>query len=218
VVPSKSDAKIHDFLNSLISTHSRPEHWKIVGVSDGLSDYMKEIWSKEVAWVEGKQPFVYATAINRGVEAALPDSDIVICGDDIRFFQQDTIHALCFESKGRDVVAPEIQGVCGQLGQHVGSTQNVVDWLTFNCVYIPRHVWNAVGPLDERFIGYGYDDVDWCIRSQGHTTLRVDHSVRVEHIDDSSFRSEPNWMERYRQNEMLIKQKYQDEEKVVFQW
>lgn len=37
---------------------------------------------------------------------------------------------------------------------------------------IPRRVYNAVGKFDERFVGYGYDDVDYCVRIL-HTGMQV---------------------------------------------
>jgi GT2 family glycosyltransferase len=75
-------------------------------------------------------------------------------------------------------------------------------------VYIPRRIWDVVGGLDERFVGYGYDDVDWSLRSSPYGPLKIDHSQRVIHSDNSSFRRTDSWMELYKQNLGIFEEKW----------
>jgi GT2 family glycosyltransferase len=54
--------------------------------------------------------------------------------------------------------------------------------LCFVCVYIRRDVLNKLGPLDERFIAYGWEDNDYCRRAlaDGYK-LGIYDPVQVEH-------------------------------------
>jgi GT2 family glycosyltransferase len=64
--------------------------------------------------------------------------------------------------------------------------------------------------MDEQFTGYGYDDVDWCIRAIQHGYFLIDRGSIVRHIDDSCFRSDPGWAESYARNEALLREKWAD--------
>ena len=207
IIPSCSDEKVIDCVYSLAEMHPELSLDQIVVVSDGLSMPTRgPIIS--VRWREGKKPFVFAEAINAGVRAAIPGSDIVILGDDVRFETSHGLGALSRASVGAAIVVPEVIGCCGQPAQQKGATRATADWLAFICAYIPRHAWEAVGELDERFVGYGYDDVDWCRRARGYGELKVDHSVTVRHLPQSSFRSQPGWATGYRENRALYDAKW----------
>jgi hypothetical protein len=199
VVPSRNDAAIVDFVGNLRASHPDVTPDQVVVVDDGLSDHTLSVLS-DVTIVKGVKPFVFARAINMGA-AAEPGRDIAIAGDDVRFLSYNLIDKLAERSAGVAAISPEIVGPGGHPAQRTHSGDSTADWLAFVCVYIPRRAWDAVGTLDERFVGYGFDDVDWCVRAFGYGPMRVDHSLRVAHIDTSSFRSDAGWMDRYRENQ-----------------
>ena len=207
LIPSRSDRKIKARFREIQKTHPWISRDRIVVISDGLSRRTRKTLHG-VRWVEGQKPFVFARAINAGVKAAEPDADIVILGDDVRFETPNAIWELCRASKGESVVVPEVVGVCGQPAQRHGATNTTACWVAFICAYIPRKVWDAVGGLDERFIGYGYDDVDWCRRAAGHGEIRIAHDVTVNHLHESSFRTQPNFHEKYQTNRMIYLDKW----------
>lgn len=215
IIPSCDNQKLLDCINSLTSTHGEIRLDQIVIVSDGLAKdvrhTLEDMWKEKrygVRWVEGKKPFVFAEAINAGVRAADPDSDIGILGDDVRFETQGGLDKIAQASEGAAVIAPEVIGACGPLAQRHSSDATSADWVAFICAYIPRAVWDAVGPLDERFVGYGYDDVDWCRRAAGHGEIRVTHDVTVRHLPESSYRNNPGWTALHAQNRSYYDQKW----------
>ena len=59
--------------------------------------------------------------------------------------------------------------------------------LAFVCVFIPRSMLDLVGLLDERFTGYGGDDVDYChrVRAAG-LKLGITGRATVVHGDGRS--------------------------------
>jgi len=212
IIPSRHDRKVIDCVVSLFDTHPELEADQVVIVSDGLERSTRKAL-RGVRWVKGKRPFVFSRAINMGVEATDPRSDLVILGDDVRFKTRDGVETLHSEARIHNVaaIAPEVLGLCGQRRQAAGARESVAAWLAFICVYIPRSVWDAVGELDERFVGYGYDDVDWCLRAAEHGPLRIAHDVRVHHLDNSSYRSQPDWLVAYRENRERFEQKWHDQ-------
>jgi hypothetical protein len=126
------------------------------------------------AWtlLHGPEPFVYSRSVNFGWDAA-KDSDVLLCGDDIRF--EST-----FVNELRDVAYsdPKVGVATVQLwGQS-----------PFVCGYFKRSVLDAVGPMDERFTGYGKEDCDFCRRMEalGYITLPTE-TVKARHGGGTSF-------------------------------
>jgi hypothetical protein len=85
----------------------------------------------------------------------------------------------------------------------------------FVCVYIPRTVIDRVGLLDERYVGYGYDDDDYCkrVRDAG-LKLAVSGKCIVEHASlPSTFRSgqevsQERFSEMFALNRRLFEEKW----------
>jgi GT2 family glycosyltransferase len=83
--------------------------------------------------------------------------------------------------------------------------------LAFVCVYIPKVVYDRVGPLDERFIGYGFEDNDYCTRVlQAGLQLGIWDGCIVEHGGElsSTFRTRPDIHMLFRQNELIFRSKW----------
>jgi GT2 family glycosyltransferase len=84
--------------------------------------------------------------------------------------------------------------------------------VAFVCVFIRRTLIECIGLLDERFIGYGCDDSDYCRRAlmAGWRVgvwdgCSVDHS----HQEKSSYRSQEGWERIYEDNRRLYAMKWQ---------
>jgi GT2 family glycosyltransferase len=208
ICPLGTDEHLEGLVCSLVENHP-----------DMLPDQIVVVWDRtarktrrefpDLTWVKGAQPFVFARNVNKGVAASHPLSDIVIIGDDVRVKTPNAIDHLAAASRGCAAIAPAVNGVCGQPAQHTTSRATTADWLAFICVYIPRHVWDLTGPLDERFVGYGYDDVDWCKRASPHGELRVAHDVTVDHLPISKWRSDESWLDEYKRNQTIFKEKWE---------
>lgn len=121
---------------------------------------------------QGVEPFVYAKNVNLAWRA-LPESDILLCGDDVRF-------ETTFIDPLRDVAYsdPKI-GI---------ATVQLYGQSPFVCGYFKRSVLEDVGLMDERFVGYGKDDSDWCVRMEalGYRTQPTE-TVKATHGGGTSF-------------------------------
>ena len=143
-------------------------------------------------------PFCFSKAINRGIAAAGTD-DVILLNDDALLnttngFEQ--MEKLSHAHSEFGVIAAQVLGlICcdEQKPRPVGMGFREVKhpMVGFVCVYIPRAVIDKVGPLDERFVGYGYDDDDYCrrVRDAGFK-LAVSGTCTVEHASlPSTYRS-----------------------------
>lgn len=133
------------------------------------------------------EPFVYARNVNLGIKAC--SGDVLLMNDDVQFIFPRTLEIL----QGVLATQPEIgilspvfdgwstHAICSE-GKII---QVAEEWVSFACVLIKRDVINKAGLLDERFTGYGFDDIDFCHRAllAGHRSAttsmaRVHHGFR----------------------------------------
>jgi len=121
--------------------------------------------------VDGEEPFVYAANVNFGWQVA--KGDVVLCGDDIRFEGPfvKTLQELAYSDDSIGIATVQLWGQS-----------------PFVCGYFKRSVIEAVGPMDERFEGYGQDDMDWCRRMEalGYRTQPTE-AVKAKHSGGTSF-------------------------------
>src|SRR5262249_12754943 len=83
--------------------------------------------------------------------------------------------------------------------------------LGFFCVYLPKQVQDAVGPLDERFSGYGFEDNDYCARVlAAGLKLGIWDVCVVDHSGEfpSTFRNRPDIWSLYARNWRLFRDKW----------
>lgn len=116
--------------------------------------------------VIGEKPFIYSRNVNIGWRAAA-DSDVILCGDDVRF-------TMPFVQRLQEVAYsdPTIGISCPETG---GQSP-------FVCGYFKREALDKVGPMDEDFKYYGYDDNLWThkmgkagYRTQPTTDIKIIH-------------------------------------------
>lgn len=142
--------------------------------------------------IDGEQPFVYSRNVNIGWQAS-GTSDVILCGDDIRF---------------SSTFVQELQRVA-YLDEAIGiATVQLWGQSPFVCGYFKREIINAVGPMDERFTGYGMDDKDWCRRMEalGFRTQPVD-TIKASHVGGTSFfrRAAAGGVDVQSSNDLMIK-------------
>jgi len=92
------------------------------------------------------------------------------------------------------LLAASVEGRIGPWWQKAGENHAEVPFVSFTCLYIPRMVLDAVGPLEEGFPGYGYEDTDYCLRARraGFSCgvsgrVLIEHSVKIKSAFVSTF-------------------------------
>lgn len=219
IIPSACASNLVPAVHRLLDAHAGLEPSRIVVVDDGARPEAEARLPTGVVWVQGVRPFVFSRNVNLGVKAAAP-SDTVIMGDDVQVATPGGFDAMAEEmasDPSLGVLSPEIIGAVGNPNQRLQPGRGFrleEDRLAFICVMIPRWAWERVGPMDERFTGYGFDDVDYCWRVRG-VGLRLGVSGRCAVLHDgslpSSYRTRPDFRLLNDHNERLLRQKWQTE-------
>lgn len=116
---------------------------------------------------EVESDFIYARNCNLGIECA-EENDVVLLNDDAILETPFGFSALqkLSEAHPEYGVISAATRVVGNVAQHpqgIGLREEK-RMLCFVCVFIPRSTINKVGPLDERYTAYGYDDDDYSRR------------------------------------------------------
>jgi GT2 family glycosyltransferase len=178
------------------------------GSSDGTAELLaREVQSVRVERMESNRGF--APAANRGVAAAhghiivLLNSDAIVEDDSLRTllaaFDSDTTLGVAGArlmnedgtpqwSGGRTPTLSWMIGVVSGAGRFARflrrpSTQTSadVDWVSGAAMAFRREVWEAAGPLDERFRFY-CQDIEFCLRARkSGWCVRVIESAPVVH-------------------------------------
>ena len=137
--------------------------------------------------VQGPPKFSMGGNANLGVVAAEPDSDLLYCGDDVRFLDSTTIDKLqeiAYKDETIGILSPKIigRGSPTQINADLEITFCKPLEMWFPCVYIKRELIKKVGVFDEQFNDFGCDDLDYCIRTllAGYS-LAVTNAVTVQH-------------------------------------
>lgn len=141
-------------------------------------------------WVQGPEKFSMAGNGNIGFRAANPlavDCDVLYCGDDVRFLENNTIEKLqeiAYSDPEIGILSPKIVGRGSQLQTTAPYPVTYIPafQMWFPCVYIKSEVFAKIGFLDEQFNDFGSDDLDFCIRAQlAGFKLAVTNQVSIQH-------------------------------------
>ncbi len=159
--------------------------------------------------------FVFARNVNIGIESAGSD-DVVLLNDDALLKSSGGFAAMQRATQEH----PEY-GLVSATTNNVGNpNQNPLAGIVglreeprvccFVCVFIPRRTINKIGLLDERFVGYGGDDDDYCLRvRRAGLKLGILDGVFVDHLSlPSTFRGDPRSPGDYSANHELFKAKW----------
>ena len=116
------------------------------------------------------QPFIAARDMNLCFKVAYPH-DCLFYNDDACVTQAGTLEAMCALADANSdygIIFPAVDGEVGFGGQKVGALGNA-PIIELNCgafvaAYVRQKVVETVGGWDERFDGYGWDDIDFALR------------------------------------------------------
>jgi GT2 family glycosyltransferase len=152
---------------------------------------------------------------NAGIEAANPESDVVLLNNDLEFYQHDwlqRLRACAHDDPHRGVVGCRLTTPAGTLlhagsyiladtlwGQQIGSgekdlgqyTQDRdVQGIVFACAYLRREVLAAIGGLSQTYHSY-FEDTDYCLRAQrAGFGVRLCGGVTLVHDEHASTRTD----------------------------
>jgi GT2 family glycosyltransferase len=149
--------------------------------------------------VLGVQPFIFARNANIGIACAGRD-DVVLLNDDALLgdhFGLDALEVAAKDHPEYGVIAASTNSSGNPLMLRRRELclvrESPYRALAFVCVYIPRSTLDLVGPLDERFTAYGWEDTDYCRRvKQAGLKLGISDMCFVDHLSlPSAFRG-PN--------------------------
>lgn len=138
-----------------------PEGWKVIQGPD--------------------EPFIYARNVNLGIKAC--SGDVLLMNDDVRFIHPRTLETLqgvlaLHPSIG--VLSPLVDGLACNVNCPPHLMVKTADmFVAFVCVLIRRALFDKVGLLDESFIGYGSEDIDFCKRAAeaGYRTATTSKAI-----------------------------------------
>lgn len=214
IILSKNAANLRRAAQSVYKAHPGLNSDRLIVVDDGAStDWLPT--DPQVRWIPGVKPFVFARNVNIGI--AIAQGDVIIMGDDCELLTPSGFDLLRSVSAHENIgiVSPGIAGPVGnpiQAARSGAPTAESTKELVFVTVYIPRRVINAVGLLDDRFVGYGLEDVDFSWRvMELKRKLVVDYRVAVRHNApgmDSSWRTRPDFIDQWNMNKQIFRDKW----------
>lgn len=202
IVPSYQGAALLPGLMESLSAQKSQHSWEVVVVLDGSTDASAAILRD---W-QGKLPLKFlARDVNRGRSATLNEGFAVASGSVLIRCDDDLMPGPAYVQRFGDLVAAEPGvGVVGLARNQFPETAyarvygRAVDarfrqeayaapqetWWRYwagNCA-VHREMWEQVGPYDERFREYGWEDVDWGFRLvQSGGTVRLDPTCETTH-------------------------------------
>jgi GT2 family glycosyltransferase len=214
VIPSNNAERLRRCVNSILDKHAISPT-SIVVVDDGAKKDWTDV-DPRIIFVDGVQPFIYARNANIGIHAA-GINDVVLMGDDVTV-KTPMAFDLLSETALRTKVGAVSAAIDGPVGNTLqrkctaGSVRESGVQLCFVCIYLSRKPLQLVGPLDEQFDGYGFEDTDWCWRAQAAgLRLLIDDRAVVKHNEpgmESAFRSLPDYAERGQRGLELARKKW----------
>lgn len=205
-------------VNALRAAEPTLPPWHIIVVDDGARREA-EATLPGVRWIAGEQPFVYARNANLGIAAST--RDVILLNDDALLTTPGGFGALARaaragvadSSRPLGAISSAVTGLIGNRRQKPrpgGGVRHETIQLCFVCTYLPRETLDRVGPLDQRFVGYGFEDNDYCdrIRAAGlrlaiHDGCIVDHSGHLP----STFRTRADFPALSARNHQLYREK-----------
>lgn len=144
---------------------SHPVYPKIL-VRDGNKAPFALGWNM----IKGPEPYIMPINENLGLHAA-GWNDVIFISDDVQFTdsgQLDKLQEVAYSDPEIGMVMPQLQGGTCCPPQHhdhkLDTSPQEVDFAPFIAYYLKREVIDRVGLLDERFVDYGWDDKDYCLR------------------------------------------------------
>jgi hypothetical protein len=189
LIPSRRDEFLDCLLNSMKLSQKDSLYQVIVG-DNGLSTNLKSKWNM-CTFINIPKPFIFSQAINRMARSNPLKWDYFILNDDTEITTERWLEKLdFFVSKlltiTNGIVSMKIDGRGGSPEQEqlrlFNEIKETANSICFIATLITREAWNIIGELDERFIGYGHEDDDYCVRGW-HKGIRccVTNAITIKH-------------------------------------
>jgi GT2 family glycosyltransferase len=227
IILSRTDSFLVPLLESM--EHNQPGSISQAVVADnGLSAEMRQQWYQP-HYVPVPQPFCFSKAVNLAVATTRDTDHLLILNDDT---EAATTHYL-YRLRQLIEFRPDYGLISCSIEGGAYNKQNIKDngeWaskdgiidepeitLAFIAIVITRPCWNAVGPMDEQFTGYGYEDNDYCLRSRkagfktGITRSAIFRHGREGKLHSSSFlkyHGQRKWNELRVDNQIRFNEKW----------
>jgi glycosyltransferase involved in cell wall biosynthesis len=211
VVPSKN---AFNFVSCAAAIRQHEPKARIILIDDGVelqAEAAKDL--QPMMSYKGWKPFNFSRNVNQGIALSGRD-DVVVMNDDALLQTPgglSLMQAAAAEHSNIGLIGSSCNNVGNrnQFPQGIGLREEP-RMVCFVCVLIPRRIINAIGMLDERFVHYGCEDDDYCLRVRRagfgiwiHDGCFVDH-----HSLPSSFRGEAGAGGDYGPNLEIFKQKW----------
>lgn len=195
VILSARASNLRGSLGSVIKNEPQLARTQIIVVDDGA----RAGWPDAPAsWIQGVKPFVFARNANIGIRSS--PTDTILMNDDatletLRGFSRWAEFMASAPGSGPCSAAIDgVVGNCEQTPRGTGTRRKPTSPIAFVCVYLPWTTYVKIGPLDERFTGYGKDDRDYCERSlEAGLPLGIFDPCVVRHgVLPSTYRTRPD--------------------------
>jgi GT2 family glycosyltransferase len=213
VIPSGNAANLVSCVRALLAAEPELLPEEIIVIEDGARADA-EASLPEVQWITGITPFIFSRNSNLGITMA--GRDVVLMNDDANLITPRGFSQLAEETLRRPdtgICSVGVRGAVGnpkQLATARPSFRYESRTIAFVCVFIPWSTYVSVGPLDERFTGYGFEDNDYCTRTiDAGLKIGIWDGCVVEHAAHPSvFRTRPNITALFEQNRQLYRSKW----------
>lgn len=180
IIPSDNESNLAACVAAILKAHPKSDPASILVPTGKLSPEAVRQELKGLSFIRDDKPFVYGRRVNLAIRA-LEGADAVLLGDDVVVPEGKPFSKLAAEGALR-ILAASVRGRVGPWWQYEGRSFPEVPFVSFICVFLPAILLDVVGPLEEGFRGYGYEDTDYCIRARrAGFSCGVCGSVVVEH-------------------------------------
>lgn len=188
VIPTKT---LSNFRVCAKSVRQHEPRAQVICVDDGLAARVADY-----QYVDGAKPFCFSRNVNIGIKAA-GDDDVIVLNDDAILKTSGGFSLLQATAEARSEfgIIGATTNLVGNVNQHpkdIGLREDP-RMVCFIAVLIPRRTIETVGMLDEEFIGYGFEDDSYCLRTRrAGLKIGIHDGCFVDHASlRSTFRGDP---------------------------
>jgi GT2 family glycosyltransferase len=213
VILSANAGNLIPCVRSVLAAESSLSSQDIIVVDDGARA-AAEASLPGVRWITGITPFIFSRNANLGISMAR--TDVILMNDDASLVTPNGFSMLAAEALRHPEIGICSAGIRGPIGNpnQIASGRSNFRYdrriIAFVCVFLPWSTYIRLGPLDERYVGYGFEDNDYCTRvMSAGLKLGIWDGCIVDHGHrPSAFRSRPDIVSLYEQNRLLYRSKW----------